>query len=64
MAVFGAGAARQGTFQDAHAMAGRITESGRSHEGKGWYLEKVCGMKKAGDGTDHCMGAEYKIAGF
>ena len=57
-------AARQGTFQDAHAMAGRITESGRSHEGKGWYLEKVCGMKKAGVGTDHCMGAEYKIAGF
>ena len=64
VAVFGAGAARQGTFQDAHAMAGRITESGRSHEGKGWYLEKVCGMKKAGVGTDHCMGAEYKIAGF
>ena len=64
MPVFGTGTAGKIDFDDFDLFARGVAEGRRAHQGDGFRVEQVRGVKKSGIPADHEVGLFHELTGF
>lgn len=64
MPVFGTGTAGKIDFDDFDLFARGVAEGRRAHQGDGFRVEQVRGVKKSGIPADHEVGLFHEVTGF
>ena len=64
MPVFGTGTAGKIDFDDFDLFARGVAEGRRAHQGDGFRVEQVRGVKKSGIPADHEVGLFHEGTGF
>ena len=63
MPVFGTGTAGKIDFDDFDLFARGVAEGRRAHQGDGFRVEQVRGVKKSGIPADHEVGLFHEVTG-